>query len=394
MMFQSYALFPHLSVADNIAYGLRRAGEGRAAIAARVAELVALLGLGGMEARRPRQLSGGQQQRVALARALARRPSLILLDEPLAALDSGLRERTGLELRALQRRLGASFVMVTHDQAEALALADRVAVLEQGRIAQVASPRELYERPATRSVARFLGAANVLEAGTLPLRAEVAASAYALRPERIRLVDALPETNGIRAIVTDVAFRGGDALILAQVAGGPLLLRVVLPAGACRSPRPARRSSLPGTPPPWRRSPHDARHRLACAAAARRRAAGDRLRHGLRHARCRRPARDPADRPRRLAGEPGGLGPDLRRYLLPRHLPALAAAGRRHGRALPWCWASPWRWASRAPGPIASRCCSLWCCCPSGPASCCALPPGSGCCATMAGSTACCCNSA
>jgi ABC-type Fe3+/spermidine/putrescine transport system ATPase subunit len=230
MMFQSYALFPHLSVADNIAYGLRRAGEGRAAIAARVAELVALLGLGGMEARRPRQLSGGQQQRVALARALARRPSLILLDEPLAALDSGLRERTGLELRALQRRLGASFVMVTHDQAEALALADRVAVLEQGRIAQVASPRELYERPATRSVARFLGAANVLEAGTLPLRAEVAASAYALRPERIRLVDALPETNGIRATVTDVAFRGGDALILAQVAGGPLL-RVVLPAG-------------------------------------------------------------------------------------------------------------------------------------------------------------------
>ncbi|TCH96395.1 ABC transporter ATP-binding protein [Roseococcus sp. SYP-B2431] len=231
MMFQSYALFPHLSVADNIAYGLRRAGEGRAAIAARVAELVALLALGGMEARRPRQLSGGQQQRVALARALARRPSLILLDEPLAALDSGLRERTGLELRALQRRLGASFVMVTHDQAEALALADRVAVLEQGRIAQVASPRELYDRPATRSVARFLGAANVLEAGTLPLGAEVAAPAYALRPERIRLVDALPAINGTPATVADLAFRGGDALLLAQVAGGPLL-RVVLPAGA------------------------------------------------------------------------------------------------------------------------------------------------------------------
>ncbi|WP_421989249.1 ABC transporter ATP-binding protein [Roseococcus sp.] len=230
MMFQSYALFPHLSVADNIAYGLRRAGEGRAAIAARVAELVALLGLEGLEARRPRQLSGGQQQRVALARALARRPPLILLDEPLAALDSGLRERTGLELRALQRRLGASFVMVTHDQAEALALADRVAVLEQGRIAQVAAPRELYERPATRSVARFLGAANVLEAGALPLRAEIPAPAYALRPERIRLAAALPEANGARATVTDVAFRGGDALILAQVAGGPLL-RVVLPAG-------------------------------------------------------------------------------------------------------------------------------------------------------------------
>ena len=231
MMFQSYALFPHLSVFDNIAYGLRRAGEGRAATAARVAELVALLGLGGMEARRPRQLSGGQQQRVALARALARRPSLILLDEPLAALDSGLRERTGLELRALQRRLGASFVMVTHDQAEALSLADRVAVLERGRIAQVAPPRELYERPATRSVARFLGAANVLEAGGLALRGEVPAPAYALRPERIRLVEALPEVNGVAARVADLAFRGGDALLLAQVPDGPLL-RVVLPSGA------------------------------------------------------------------------------------------------------------------------------------------------------------------
>ncbi len=231
MMFQSYALFPHLSVFDNIAYGLRRAGEGRAAIAARVAELVALTGLEGMEVRRPRQLSGGQQQRVALARALARRPSLILLDEPLGALDSGLRERTGLELRALQRRLGASFVMVTHDQAEALALADRVAVLEQGRIAQVAAPRELYERPATRSIARFLGAANVIEAGALPLWAGTPAPAYALRPERIRLVDQPPAVNGATGHVADLAFRGGDALLLAQVEGGPLL-RVILPAGA------------------------------------------------------------------------------------------------------------------------------------------------------------------
>ncbi|MDB5412000.1 MAG: transporter ATP-binding protein [Rubritepida sp.] len=230
MMFQSYALFPHLSVADNIAYGLRRAGTAKDAIASRVAELVALLGLAGLEARRPHQLSGGQQQRVALARALARRPPLLLLDEPLAALDSGLREHTGLELRALQRRLGASFVMVTHDQSEALALADRVAVLEQGRIAQVASPRELYDKPATRSVARFLGAANILEAGGLPLRAEVEAPAYALRPERIRLADVLPAVNGAAAIVLEVAFRGGDALVLAQASGQ--VLRVVLPAGA------------------------------------------------------------------------------------------------------------------------------------------------------------------
>ncbi|UPY36299.1 ABC transporter ATP-binding protein [Sediminicoccus sp. KRV36] len=228
MMFQSYALFPHMNLRDNIAYGLRRAGERDPG--PRVAELVALLGLEGLEARRPHQLSGGQQQRVALARALARRPPLVLLDEPLAALDSGLRERTGLELRALQRRLGASFVMVTHDQAEALSLADRVAVLDQGRIAQVATPRDLYERPATRAVARFLGAANVLEAGRFALHAEQAAPAYALRPERIRLVDALPQANGTPAVVRDIAFRGGDALVLAEAEGE--VLRLVLPGGA------------------------------------------------------------------------------------------------------------------------------------------------------------------
>jgi putrescine transport system ATP-binding protein len=228
MMFQSYALFPHMNVRDNIAYGLRRAGERNPA--PRVAELLALLGLEGLEARRPHQLSGGQQQRVALARALARRPPLLLLDEPLAALDSGLRERTGLELRALQRRLGASFVMVTHDQAEALSLADRVAVLAQGRIAQVAPPRELYERPATRAVARFLGAANILEPSRFPLRAAVSAPAYALRPERIRIVTTLPEVNGAKAIVTEIAFRGGDALVLVQAAGETL--RLVLPGGA------------------------------------------------------------------------------------------------------------------------------------------------------------------
>jgi ABC-type Fe3+/spermidine/putrescine transport system ATPase subunit len=227
MMFQSYALFPHMSVRDNIAYGLRRAGERDPA--PRVAELVALLRLEGLEARRPHQLSGGQQQRVALARALARRPPLVLLDEPLAALDSGLRERTGLELRALQRRLGASFVMVTHDQAEALSLADRVAVLEKGRIAQVAPPRELYERPATRSLARFLGAANVLEAGRFALQAESPAPAYALRPERIRIVPVPPAVNGTPARVTDIAFRGGDALVLAEAGGDAL--RLVLPGG-------------------------------------------------------------------------------------------------------------------------------------------------------------------
>jgi len=227
MMFQSYALFPHMNVADNIAYGLRRAGTSE--VAKHVGDLIGLLRLEGLEARRPHQLSGGQQQRVALARALARRPPLVLLDEPLAALDSGLRERTGLELRALQRRLGTSFVLVTHDQAEALSLADRVAVLHQGRIAQVAPPRELYERPATREVAHFLGAANILEPAGLNLRAESDAPAYALRPERIRLATLLPEVNGVAAQVAEIAFRGGDALLLALTAGQ--MLRVVVPGG-------------------------------------------------------------------------------------------------------------------------------------------------------------------
>jgi putrescine transport system ATP-binding protein len=232
MMFQSYALFPHLCVAENIAYGLRRAGEGRSAIAARVAELVRLLHLEGLEGRRPAALSGGQQQRVALARALARRPPLLLLDEPLAALDAGLRERTGLELRALQRATGASFVMVTHDQAEALALADRVALLDGGRLAQVGTPRALYDRPATRAVARFLGAANVLEAaGPVPLAAAEPAPAYALRPERITLAATVPSTNGVAARVEEVAFRGADTLLLARPEGAEPL-RVLLPAGA------------------------------------------------------------------------------------------------------------------------------------------------------------------
>jgi ABC-type Fe3+/spermidine/putrescine transport system ATPase subunit len=163
-MFQSYALFPHMSVADNVGYGLRRQGMRGAARAARVDELLALVRLERFGGRRIQALSGGQQQRVALARALAPRPQLLLLDEPLSALDRGLREETRADLVSLLRRLGTTAIMVTHDQEEALVTADRIGVLNHGRLEQVGQPAVLYERPATRFVASFLGAANLLDA--------------------------------------------------------------------------------------------------------------------------------------------------------------------------------------------------------------------------------------
>ncbi|MFC6792913.1 ABC transporter ATP-binding protein [Methylobacterium komagatae] len=158
MMFQSYALFPHMSVAANIAYGLK----GRADAMARVDELLRLVRLEGFGGRRPDTLSGGQRQRVALARAIAREPGLLLLDEPLGALDRGLREETQGELRALQKRLGTSFIVVTHDPEEAMMLADRIGVMERGRLAQIGPPTELYRRPASRYVAGLLGDVNLI----------------------------------------------------------------------------------------------------------------------------------------------------------------------------------------------------------------------------------------
>src|SRR5947199_2821711 len=163
MMFQNYALFPHLDVHDNIAFGLRRANMPRHEIAIRVAEMMALVKLEGLERRKPDQLSGGQKQRVALARALARRPQLLLLDEPLAALDKKLRENTQAELIELQRRLGTTFVIVTHDQDEAMTMAHRIGVMDAGRLEQVATPRQLYEAPASRWVAGFGGDINLLD---------------------------------------------------------------------------------------------------------------------------------------------------------------------------------------------------------------------------------------
>ena len=209
MMFQNYALFPHLNVRDNIAFGLKRAGMAAAETATRVAEMVALVKLEGLEKRKPDQLSGGQKQRVALARALARRPRILLLDEPLAALDKKLRESTQAELMALQRRLGTTFIIVTHDQDEAMTMADRIGVMDQGRLEQVATPRQLYEAPASRWIAEFVGDINVFEgevasreAGRLTIATRDAGSivvaaprqpvtkavvAVAIRPEKVKL---------------------------------------------------------------------------------------------------------------------------------------------------------------------------------------------------------------
>src|ERR1700730_12678268 len=171
MMFQNYALFPHLDVRDNIAFGLKRAEMSKSDIKARVSEMVALVKLDGLEKRKPDQLSGGQRQRVALARSLARRPQLLLLDEPLAALDKKLREQTQLELMELQRRLGTTFIIVTHDQDEAMTMADRIGVMDCGRLEQVATPRQLYEAPNSRWIAEFVGDINMIE-GRIESRSE------------------------------------------------------------------------------------------------------------------------------------------------------------------------------------------------------------------------------
>jgi len=164
MMFQSYALFPHMSVEKNIAYGLRQEGMARDAIAARVADMLKLVQMKRFAGRRPDQLSGGQKQRVALARALAKRPRVLLLDEPLGALDRKLREETQFELMDIQIALGTTFIVVTHDQEEAMTMADRIAVMDAGRVVQVATPGEIYEQPASRFVADFVGEINLFEA--------------------------------------------------------------------------------------------------------------------------------------------------------------------------------------------------------------------------------------
>ena len=241
-MFQSYALFPHMTVAANVGFGLRQQGLSRTETGQRVDEMLTLVRLEGLRARRPAELSGGQQQRVALARSLAPNPKLLLLDEPMSALDQGLRRDTRAELVRLRRSLGVSFVLVTHDQDEALEMADRIGIMRDGRMAQTGTPAELYEAPADRFVATFLGAANILpcvadgNAILLPglgvavcaVRPSFKGAGFlALRAERLQIGgDRL--LNQIEGVVIDSAY-AGDALAISVRLPDGAVLRVKRP---------------------------------------------------------------------------------------------------------------------------------------------------------------------
>jgi putrescine transport system ATP-binding protein len=243
MMFQSYALFPHLSVEGNVAFGLKQEGLPRADIAARVGEMLALVKLEPFARRKPHELSGGQRQRVALARSLAKRPQVLLLDEPLAALDKQLRAETQFELMDLQERLGTTFVIVTHDQEEAMTVADRIAVMDHGRIVQAGTPAEIYEQPNSRYVASFVGDVNLFEGklgGSGPggaiiesdgvtfalaqgLDAAVGTTVWvALRPENMRIALAPPSASANCAAgqVVDIAYLGNVSVYKVRLDNG------------------------------------------------------------------------------------------------------------------------------------------------------------------------------
>ena len=227
MVFQSYALFPHRTVAENVAFGLRMREVPRPEIERRVKAALAQVELTGLEERKPGQLSGGQQQRVALARALVVEPPVLLCDEPLGALDRKLRQQMQFELKELQKRVGVTLVFVTHDQEEALAMSDRIAVMNKGRVEQVGAPTEIYERPRTRFVADFIGEINILEE---------AGQARALRPEKIRLV-ATADAR-VTGTVETANFLGGSTLYRIRAADGRSLLVRETHAGE-RAPRDA-----------------------------------------------------------------------------------------------------------------------------------------------------------
>ena len=245
MMFQSYALFPHLSVERNIAFGLKQDGMATGAIAERVAEMLALVRLEGFGKRMPNQLSGGQRQRVALARALVKRPRAFLLDEPLAALDRKLREDTRFELMELQEKLGLTFIIVTHDQEEAMTLADRIGVMDRGALAQVATPSEIYEQPNSCWVADFIGDVNLIEGRVVAIEAgtaviEIAAGgrlrvaqagdaapgaavAVAVRPEKVRIETQAPAgagENTFGGTVFDIGYLGGTSVYKVRLDNG------------------------------------------------------------------------------------------------------------------------------------------------------------------------------
>lgn len=239
-VFQSYALFPHMSVAENVGYGPARRGMARTDISNAVHNALGLVGLVGLEARRPRELSGGQQQRVALARAIVNQPRLLLLDEPLGALDLKLRKQMQLELKRLQHKLGITFVFVTHDQEEAMTMADRIVVMNSGRVEQVGTAQEIYMRPSSRFVAEFIGEANLLElmpVGSHLLRARIGGPELpcsgttasrqctgVLRAEDLLLYGAA-EKDAVSATVTEVIDIGGQLLVYVDAGGKLLLMR-------------------------------------------------------------------------------------------------------------------------------------------------------------------------
>jgi putrescine transport system ATP-binding protein len=249
MMFQSYALFPHMTVEGNVAFGLKQDGMPKAEIDKRVAEMLALVKLTPFAKRRPHQLSGGQRQRVALARSLAKKPKVLLLDEPLGALDKKLREETQFELTDLQYDLGLTFVIVTHDQEEAMTLADRIAVMDHGKIVQVGTPAEIYEQPNSRYVADFIGNINLIEgrvAGGSNGRTRLAASTasvtiesdgavdvaegdpawFAIRPEKLRLSLDPPHVEDVNALsgeVIDIGYLGDVSIYHVRLTGGAMV---------------------------------------------------------------------------------------------------------------------------------------------------------------------------
>ena len=220
-VFQSYALFPHLNIFENVAFGLRARKIAGPEVKQRVTRALEMLELGAMVKQYPHQLSGGQNQRVALARALVNEPKVLLLDEPMSALDAKLRAQVQVELRRLQQKLGQTFILVTHDQDEALVVSDRIAVMKEGKIIQFGSPEEVYDFPKNKFVAEFLGAANLIEGsyhdgmfhtdlgvfeiGDTP---DWEKGAVAIRPEWIRISDTKPEKNGVKATVSEIIYRG------------------------------------------------------------------------------------------------------------------------------------------------------------------------------------------